>query len=91
NPYSVAIGAGVFLIVFLSERINARIPGALLGLVISTLAVVLLGLQSRGVTVLGPLPNSLPHVSLPTIGFEQLRSLLPLALLVAVVVMVQTA
>ncbi|MBP0587817.1 hypothetical protein J8J22_22420, partial [Mycobacterium tuberculosis] len=65
NPYSVAIGAGVFLIVFLSERINARIPGALLGLVISTLAVVLLGLQSRGVTVLGPLPNSLPHVALP--------------------------
>lgn len=91
NPYSVAIGAGVFLIVFLSERINARIPGALLGLVLSTLAVVLLGLQSRGVTVLGPLPNSLPHVSLPKIGFEELRSLLPLALLVAVVVMVQTA
>jgi len=91
NPYSVAIGAGVFLIVFLSERINARIPGALLGLVVSTLAVVLLGLQSRGVTVLGPLPNSLPHAALPQIGFEQLRSLLPLALLVAVVVMVQTA
>ncbi|UGX86857.1 SulP family inorganic anion transporter [Phyllobacterium meliloti] len=91
NLYSVALGAGVFLIVFLAERINARIPGALLGLVLSTLAVVLFNLESRGVSVLGALPNSLPQISVPKVGFEELRNLLPLALLVAVVVMVQTA
>jgi SulP family sulfate permease len=91
NPVSVALGLGVFLAVFLSERVNARIPGALIGLVAATFAVKFFGLESRGVAVLGALPNSLPHVSLPKVGLEDLRNLIPLALLVAVVVMVQTA
>jgi SulP family sulfate permease len=91
NPFSVGLGTGVFLVVLLSERVNARIPGALIGLVAATLAVIFFGLDSRGVAVLGVLPNGVPHVSLPKLGLEDLRGLIPLALLIAVVVMVQTA
>ena len=60
NPYSLALGLGVFAIVFLAERVSARIPGALIGLVLATLAVVVFGLADRGVAVLGALPNGLP-------------------------------
>ncbi len=91
NPYSLALGFGVFAIVFVSERISARIPGALIGVVLATAAVIIFGLADRGVAVLGALPNGLPRAGLPLVSLGDARALVPLALLIAIVVMVQTA
>ncbi|TPN88194.1 SulP family inorganic anion transporter [Mesorhizobium sp. CU2] len=91
NPWSLAIGLGVFLIVFIAEHISARIPAALIGMVLATLAVMLFDLKSHGVEVLGALPNGLPQPAMPLVGFKDMQALVPLALLIAIVVMVQTA
>lgn len=91
NFYTVAIGFGVLAVVAGSERINARIPGALIGLVAATIAVIWGGLESKGVSVVGTVPGSLPTPSLPDISAERWAKLVPLALLIAIVVMVQTA
>ncbi|WP_421912923.1 SulP family inorganic anion transporter [Mesorhizobium sp.] len=91
NPYSLALGFGVFAIVFVAERMSARIPGALIGVVLATAAVIAFGLADRGVAVLGALPNGLPRAGLPLVSLDDARALIPLALLIAIVVMVQTA
>jgi sulfate permease, SulP family len=52
NPFTFLIAFGVLGVTALSERINARVPGALIGLGMATMAVVLMDLESRGVTVL---------------------------------------
>lgn len=91
NPWSLALGLGVFAIVFGAERISARIPGALIGMVLATAAVAAFGLKDQGVEVLGALPNGLPRASMPLVGLDDAQALLPLALLIAIVVMVQTA
>lgn len=91
NPWSLTLGLGVFATVFVAERISARIPGALIGMVLATLAVAVFGLKARGVEVLGALPNGLPQAGLPTASLSDAQALLPLALLIAIVVMVQTA
>nr|WP_245235422.1 SulP family inorganic anion transporter [Mesorhizobium erdmanii] len=91
NPWSFGLGFGVFAIVFCSERISARIPGALIGMVLATLAVIVFDLRDRGVEVLGALPNGLPRAHLPEAGLDDVQALVPLALLIAIVVMVQTA
>lgn len=91
NPWSLGLGLGVFAIVFCSERISARIPGALIGMVLATLAVIVFGLRDRGVEVLGALPNGLPRPGLPLASLDDVQALVPLALLIAIVVMVQTA
>ena len=90
NPYSVALGVAVLCITQVSEQISARIPGALIGLVMATAGVVLFGLESQGVTVLGAVPGELPRFSLPLVSLDDLRHLIPLALIVSVVVMLQT-
>ena len=89
NPFSTAIGLGVFIVILLTERISARIPGALVGLVVATLAVLAFGLEGRGVAVLGPLPGGLPHLVVPAL--DDMRPLLPLALIIALVIMMQAA
>jgi sulfate permease, SulP family len=91
NPYTLAIGVGVLAVVAGSEAISAKIPGALIGLVAATAAVIGAGLESKGVSVVGTVPGGLPTPSLPDIAPERWAKLLPLALLIAVVVMVQTA
>ncbi|MEO5759951.1 MAG: SulP family inorganic anion transporter, partial [Mesorhizobium sp.] len=91
NPYSLVLGLGVFAIVFFSERFSARIPGALIGLVLATFAVMVFGLADRGIVVLGALPNGLPQAGVPLVSLDDLQALVPLALLIAIVVMVQTA
>src|SRR5689334_21844417 len=65
NPYTLAIGFGVLAIVAGSERISAKIPGALIGLIAATVAVILAGLETKGVAVVGAVPASLPTPSLP--------------------------
>ncbi|TJV69047.1 MAG: SulP family inorganic anion transporter [Mesorhizobium sp.] len=91
NPWSLAIGLGVFAIVFAAGHVSARIPAALIGMVLATLGVVAFDLRNRGVEVLGALPNGLPAPGVPTADYQDARALVPLALLIAIVVMVQTA
>jgi high affinity sulfate transporter 1 len=91
NLFTVGIGFGVLAVVAASEAISARIPGALIGLIAATMAVIGAGLESKGVSVVGAVPASLPIPSLPDISVERWARLVPLSLLIAVVVMVQTA
>ena len=91
NFYTLCIGFGVLAIVAGSEKISARIPGALIGLVAATAAVILGHLESKGVSVVGTVPGTLPTPSLPELAPERWVKLVPLAFLIAIVVMVQTA
>jgi MFS superfamily sulfate permease-like transporter len=91
NPFTLAIGLGVLATVAVTERIDARIPGALIALVLAGAAVALLGLESRGVSVLGAVSAALPAFAVPNIPLSRLPSLLPLSLIIAIVVIVQTA
>ena len=91
NAYTLVIGLGVLAIIAVSERIDARIPGALIGLALASAAVVLLGLESRGVSVLGAVSAAPPALAVPDIPASRLTSLVPLSLIISIVVMVQTA
>jgi sulfate permease, SulP family len=91
NAFTLMIGMGVLAIIVLSEWIDPRIPGALIALALASVAVVLLGLENRGVSVLGPVSVALPSVAIPLIPADRLTSLVSLSLIISVVVMVQTA
>ena len=91
NPFTLCIGLGVLATVFVSEKISAKIPGALIGLVAATLATIGLGLESKGVSVVGSVPGTLPRLTLPELAPEHWVHLVSLAFVITVVVMVQTA
>ena len=91
NPFTLLLGLGVLAVVALSERIDARIPGALIGLLLAGGATALFGLEDRGVSVLGAVSATLPAIAVPAISASHLTGLVSLSLIIAVVVMVQTA
>ncbi len=91
NPFTLCIGLGVLGLVTICERIDVRIPGALVGLIGAAAAVVFLGLENRGVAVLGNIPVALPAIAIPDVPIARWLQLVPLALIIAIIVMVQTA
>jgi MFS superfamily sulfate permease-like transporter len=91
NLWTSVMGLGVFAIMLAGERLSPRFPGALIGLGLAELATVALGLEAKGVATLGSLGAAAPRLSLPMISWDELRVVAPVALLVALVVMVQTA
>lgn len=85
----VVIALGVLAMMALCERLNPRVPGALLAVAVATIWVAVAGAQRLGVATLG-------HVSpWPTLGglppLASLATLVPLALLIALVIIMQVA
>ncbi|WP_164021661.1 SulP family inorganic anion transporter [Pyxidicoccus trucidator] len=67
------------------DRVSRRIPSALVVLVLGTIVAGLLGLQARGVKVVGELPAGLAGPRLPDVSWKDLVALLPGALGIALV------
>jgi len=91
NGWTVAIGLGVLTVMFVSAYLDRRIPGGLIGLIGSTALVAVLGLQAKGVAVLGTIQSGAPKFGLAGLSWSTLGSLAPLAAVVALVVVTQTA
>jgi sulfate permease, SulP family len=92
NPYTLALGAGVLIVTLGTARISAKVPGALIGLVGAGVAVALFHLERRGVSLLSPLHFELPRPALPYFpSTREMARLLPLALIIAMVCIMQTA
>jgi sulfate permease, SulP family len=91
NGWSLGIGVAVFAVVMAAERIDRKLPGALVGLVGSTLVVAAAGLHAHGVPVLGTVAHGAPHVGLDDLSLTSLGQVLPIAAVVALVVLSQTA
>ena len=91
NPWTVAIGLGVLAMMIVGEALNPRVPGALIALALATFLTAYLHLEERGVSTLGVIAGVTPSLTIPHLSFQTFREIAPLALLVGVVVMVQTA
>lgn len=90
KPATVATGFGVLAIILAGERLAPRLPSALIALVLAIGAVRMLGPDA--VAVLGHLPPVTLHPAVPMVGSAQaLEQLLPLAFIVALVCMMQSA
>jgi len=91
NVYDLALGAGVFLITAVAELIDRRWPAALIGVAAATAITIAFALERNGVQVLGSIPPPHPHLLSSWPDADTLIRLAPLSLLIALVVMVQSA
>jgi MFS superfamily sulfate permease-like transporter len=91
NLPTLGLGLGVLAIMLVGERLGPRFPGALIGLVLAAGLTAMLGLEGQGVATLGAVAGATPKLVWPSAAFADLPQLGLLALLIALVIMVQTA
>jgi high affinity sulfate transporter 1 len=91
SGWTLAIGAAVLAVVVAAERIDRKLPGALVGLVGSTVAVGVFGLHAHGVAILGAIAHGAPRLGLFDVSWSAIASVAPVAGVVALVVVSQSA
>jgi len=91
NGWALGIGVVTFVVVAGLHRVNHKLPGALLALVGSTVLVGVAGLHSHGVSVLGSFAHGAPRFGLVGLSWSSLGSVAPIAAVVALVVVTQSA
>ncbi|MEV4687744.1 SulP family inorganic anion transporter [Microbacterium sp. LWH3-1.2] len=80
NTWSLGISAVSVAILLLGARFAKAVPWALVVLVLSTLLVVLTGLDRQGVDVLGEIPAGPPTLTWPVIDWQMWMALIPSAI-----------
>jgi SulP family sulfate permease len=90
---TLAVSAVVLALVVGLERVDKRIPGALIAVVGAIAASAALDLQAKGVAVLGTVPGGLPPIGLPTsvMTLDNVRALFPTAVSMFAVILAQSA
>jgi MFS superfamily sulfate permease-like transporter len=91
NGWALGIALGVLAVALVTERLDRRLPGTLVGLVGSMLLVAGAGLGHHGVAVLGTVSHAAPHLGLRDLSWTSLGHVTPIAAVVALVVVSQSA
>jgi high affinity sulfate transporter 1 len=91
NPTSLAIGAAALAVLIAGKIFLKNRPVALFVVVGGIAASMLLGLDARGVKLLGTVPAGLPAPGLPAVAWADLNTLLPLAFACFLLGAVETA
>jgi SulP family sulfate permease len=74
--WTLAVGTATIVVVVALRRIGPRIPSYLIAMAVATSMVVLLGLRSEGVAVVGAIESGLPPIGLPHIVIGDIPSLI---------------
>ena len=90
NVVTFAIGGGTLVLILLLKR-WPRVPGILIAVSAATLVVAVFQLATRGVSVLGSLPQGLPLPRLPFVHVDDLGPILMGGLAVALVSFADTS
>lgn len=75
NPATVVVSAASLGFLVVAARINKRLPGALILVVLGIAASWALDLAARGVAVTGPVPSGLPSLAVPDVSSGDLGNL----------------
>lgn len=89
NVLALLIGLASLALILVPRWLKWKVPGVLIAVVASCIAVALLELQGR-VRVTGALPQGLPAPALGGIGWADVLALLPAAAAIALIVFVDT-
>jgi len=91
NVPTFIVSSSVIMIITLSRKVSKKVPGALLAMIGAIVASWALDLSSHGITILGTLPGSLPHLSLPQVPLSDIPKVFNLSVACFIVILAQSA
>lgn len=84
NPYAIGLGVFTLLTIILWPKVEKRVPGTLIAIIITTLATTLLDLPVETIgSRFGEIKASIPAPVIPYVSFDTLRLLLAPAFTIA--------
>jgi sulfate permease, SulP family len=83
---TVAIGVVCMAALLIMRRVNRKLPGPLIVVVVAIIASAVFDLQAKGVAVVGAVPAGLPSLTIPAVSLQDIFTLLPAALALTILI-----
>jgi SulP family sulfate permease len=91
QPSTVAIGAAALAILILCRRLAPRVPGAIVAVIVTSLAVWLFKLPADTIGErFGSIPHTLPLPRLPVFSLTLIRDVIPDAMTIAMLIAIES-
>lgn len=92
NPVALLIGAGCLALILLIAHYRRRWPGVLMAVVLATAVSAVFNLaDSAHISVVGSLPQGLPHWQFPQVSLADVQLLLPGAVIISLLSFADTS
>ena len=85
NFYAVGLGLMTVVIILVCKRINNSLPGALIGIIIPIIFIIIFSLDKKGVILTGNIPTSLPPFTMVQFNLGTMKDLFSGALSIAII------
>ena len=89
NIYALALGLMTIAIILICKRINKNLPGALIGIVIPIIFILLFSMEQKGVKLTGLIPSSLPPFKMVQFNLGAIQAVFSGAVAIAVIGLVE--
>lgn len=90
NLYTVLIGLGSFLLLYLFKKIFPTSPGPFIVIILSIILVDYFNLDNKSVNTVGDIPTGLPSLSFQMPTLDMIVSLLPIAFMIGFISFVES-
>jgi SulP family sulfate permease len=90
HPLTAGIGVTSLILLLVARSVRPGFPMVLTLAVVAVVASAVLGLEARGVRIVGDIPSGFPVPRVPSVGLDDVRSLAGSALAIAIVGYAQT-
>lgn len=90
NYVAFLVGLGALAIQIIWPKINKKIPGSLVAVIVGVLVVKLAGLKVNTIGDLYTISRSLPKFTAPTLSFTLVKELLPSAFTIAILAAIES-
>ncbi len=91
NTPTLLVSLSVIGVIVLSERIRYKFPGSLFVIFGTIAASWILNLSSYGITILGTIPEGLPHLSFPQISLLNFPQIFNISMACFIIILAQSA
>ena len=82
---TMMMGISAFAIMWLVKKYSQRVPGILVGVVLSTIVSWMIGFEEKGGKVVGDIPSGLPSIGLPELDLSLVGGLFASAVVISLV------
>ncbi|TGE35064.1 SulP family inorganic anion transporter [Desulfosporosinus fructosivorans] len=89
NLYALGLGVMTMVIIVICKRINKSLPGALIGIIIPVIFIVIFALDQKGVKLTGAIPSTLPPFVMVQFSLAGVQAMFGGAIAIAIIGLVE--
>lgn len=89
NIYVLGIGLMTIAIVAICKKINKKLPGALLGIIIPIIFIIMFDLEKMGVKLIGNISSTLPNFEMVQFSVDSLKDIFRGAFAISIIGLVE--